>query len=302
MSLIVEVSAAAIRSSTPFVLGGSGELISERAGVLNLGIEGTFYAGAFFGFWAAFETGSLTVGIGAAIAVGILAGLILGLTTVTLGVNQHIAGLGLTIGLIGISEFTNRQVFGSSGGQPPQIDSFSQWDPFGLGGITRQYGMTYIALFVIVPLVSLMFAKTRLGLEITAVGENPEAVDVAGVSVHRTRYVAVILGSILMALGGAFLTLAVLGSFTLNIVNGRGWVCLALVIFGRWKVRGMMLGAAVFAIVFALQLRLRLLSAFEDIPFELLLALPYIATLIALVVAGRGTHYPSAYLKPYRRS
>lgn len=302
MGFLVDVIAAGIRNSTPFALGATGELITERSGVLNLGIEGTMYGGAFFGFWAAHSTGSLAIGLVAGISVGALSGLLLALTAVTLGINQHIAGLGLTIGIIGLSEFVNRLVFGGSGGQPPQIRSYGLVEPFSLGGITEQYVLTYVTFLVIVPLVAFMFARTRIGLEITAVGENPEAADVAGVSVARTRYLALVLGGSLMGLAGAFLTLAMLGTFTLDIISGRGWVCLALVILGRWKVRGAMFGAALFAGVFSLQLRLRLVEAFSDIPFELLLALPYIATLLALVLTGRAVRYPGSYLKPYRRS
>jgi simple sugar transport system permease protein len=141
-----------------------------------------------------------------------------------------------------------------------------------------------------------------LGLNIRAVGENPEAADAAGVNVARTRYLALLVGGALMGVGGAFFTLAALGSFTLGIIAGRGWVCIALVIFGRWRIGRGVLGALLFAFVYALQLRLRILPSFSDVPFELLLALPYVVVILALALSGRNVAYPGAYLKPYRRA
>jgi simple sugar transport system permease protein len=144
--------------------------------------------------------------------------------------------------------------------------------------------------------------RTPLGLSIRAVGENPEAADAAGLSVARTRYIALMVGGALMAVGGAFLTLAVLGSFTLEIISGRGWVCIALVIFGRWRIWRGVGGALIFAAVFSLGLRLRLIPGWDQVPSEVLLALPYLAVIGALAISGRGVAYPGAYLKPYRRT
>ncbi len=135
-----------------------------------------------------------------------------------------------------------------------------------------------------------------------AVGEDPEAADAAGISVFRTRYAALMVGGALMALGGAFFTLAALGSFTLDIIAGRGWVVIALVIFGRWGIWRAVAGALLFSAVYSLQLRLRVTPGWEDVPFELLLALPYLVVIAALALSGRNVAYPGAYLKPYRRA
>lgn len=302
MNFFLDVFAAMFRISTPLALGASGEVVTERAGVLNLGIEGTMYAGAFFGFYAAYESNNHWVGLVAALMVGALAAAILGFFTVTLGVNQHTAGLGLTLFLVGLSEFVNRAALGTGSGSSLKVQTFAEIRPFGLGGIFAQYGLTYFAIFVIVPGLWWVLGHTNIGLAITAVGENPEAADVAGINVWRTRYIALIIGGMLMAAGGAFITLATLGTFTPEIIAGRGWVCLALVIFGRWGVVRALIGAFIFAFVYALQFRLRLLSGWEGVPFELLLALPYLATILALVISGRDAPYPSAYLKPFRRS
>ena len=299
MSLLAAVVAATLRSATPLVYGTIGELYAERAGILNLGIEGTMYAGAFYGFAAAYATDSLLLGLLVAIAVGVGAGALMGLLSVTLGANQHVAGIGLTLLLIGLSEFSNR-IFFSGRETLPKIEPFGQLQPFG-EGILAQYALTYFAFVVLVPVAWFVLMRTSFGLDLRAVGENPEAADAAGVNVFRTRYLALMIGGALMGVGGAFFTLAALGSFTLDIIAGRGWVCIALVIFGRWRVARAVLGTLLFAGVYALQLRLRILPGWGEVPFELLLALPYIVTIVALALSGANAAYPGAYLKPYRR-
>ncbi|CAN5856706.1 ABC transporter permease [soil metagenome] len=298
---ILVLLGATLRNATPLIYGAVGEVYSERAGILNLGIEGTMYAGAFFGFAAAFWTGSLLIGLLAAIVVGILAGALMGLLTVTFGTSQHVAGIGITLGLIGISEFINRLAFGSPGSLP-SIQPFPLIDPLGLGPSLAQYALTYAAFLLLVPGAWWLLTRTSFGLAVRAVGENPEAADAAGISVSRTRYKALMLGGALMAIGGAFFTLASLGTFTLDIIAGRGWVCVALVIFGRWRIVPVVIGALIFAGVYSLQLRLGILPGWDAIPAELLLALPYLVVIAALALSGRNVAYPGAYLKAYRRS
>lgn len=304
MMFLADIIAATFRNATPLVYGTVGETYTERAGILNLGIEGTMYAGAFFGFATAYYTGNPWLGLLGAVIIGLIAGVLMGLLTVTFGANQHVSGLGLTIVLIGVSEFANRLLF--TGGTLARIDPMPLWDPlagFGeLGTIANQYGLTYLAFLVVVPLAWWVLAKTPLGLSIRAVGENPEAADVAGIDVFRIRYVALMIGGACMAVGGAFITLAMLGSFTLDIIAGRGWVVIALVIFGRWRIFRGVLGALVFAAVYSLGLRLRITPGFEDVPNEIMLALPYVVVIIALALSGRNVPYPGAYLKAYRRS
>lgn len=306
MNWVFDLIAATLRTATPLVFGTIGETYAERAGVLNLGIEGTMYAGAFSAFAAAYLSGSLLIGLLVAIAVGVLAGVVMGVLTVSLGANQHVSGLGLTIALIGLSEFANRLLFASSGSALKRIEPFPAWDPLAgmgeVGAIFNQYGLTYVAFLVVAPVAWWVLGRTPLGLSIRAVGENPEAADAAGVNVTRIRYLALAIGGGLMAVGGAFITLAVLGSFTPDIIAGRGWVCIALVIFGRWRIWRGVGGALIFAAVFSLGLRLGLLPGGDAIPPEILLALPYLAVIAALAISGRNVAYPGAYLKPYRRS
>jgi len=301
LGLLFDVLTATFRNATPLVFGTVGETYSERAGVLNLGIEGTMYAGAFFGFAAAYSSGSLMVGLLVALVVGLIAGGVMGVLTVTLGANQHVSGLGLTLFLIGVSEFSNRVLFGGEQALR-RIDPFPLLDPLGLGGVLQQYALTYVAFLLVVPAAWWVLMRTRLGLSIRAVGENPEAADAAGINVFRTRYIALLVAGALMAVGGAFFTLAALGSFTLDIIAGRGWVCVALVIFGRWSIWRATAGALIFSAIYSLQLRLRILPGWEEVPYELLLALPYLVVIAALAISGRNVAYPGAYLKAYRRS
>ena len=300
-TFLIGLIAATLRVATPLVFGTLGELCCERAGVLNLGIEGSMFFGAFVGFVVASATGSLWVGVVAAMAAGIVAGLLMAMLAVRLGVNQHVSGLGITLLLTGLSLFGFRLVFGEPR-VPPSITPLPILAPFGdvpiLGPITQQYALTYVAL-LLVPVVWWVLYRSRFGLSMRAVGENPEAADAAGVSVFRTRYVALALGGALMGLAGAFLSLAQLGAFTYGIIAGRGWVCIALIIFGNWEPVRVLLGALLFGGVSALQLRLQMTGL--KLPYEIFLALPYIVTIVALTLAGRNASYPAALLKPYRR-
>ena len=291
-TFIVGLIAATLRVSTPLIFGTLGELVSERAGILNLGIEGTMLMGAFVGFIVTRATGSLGLGLAAAIVAGILAGLLMGLLTVTLGLNQHVSGLGMTLFLTGLALFLFRLILGGQSTQP-SIDSFPKVAPFGdlpiIGPITNQYALTYVAI-LLVPVFWWLIYRTSFGLQVRAAGENPEAADAAGVNVYRTRYLALALAGGLMACGGAFLSIAQTGTFTFQIVNGRGWVCIALIIFANWIPARVLWGALLFGGVDALQLRLQ--STGLDLPYELFLA---------LTLAGRNVSGPAAVLKPYRR-
>ena len=300
-AFLVGLIAATLRVATPLIFGTLGELFAERSGVLNLGIEGTMFLGTFVSFAVAFYSGSLWLGFAAALLAGVISGLLMALLAVRLGVNQHVSGLGSTLLWTGLSLFFFRLVFGESKVQP-KIEAFSRVSPFGdtplLGPIFEQYLLTYIAL-ALIPLAWWIINRTRFGLKIRAVGENPEAADAAGLNVYRIRTQALVIGGALMAAGGAFLSLAQLGSFTFGIVAGRGWVCIALIIFANWRAVNVLWGALLFGGVAALQLRLQTMGF--QLPYELFLALPYLVTIVALVIAGRNAAAPSALLKAYKR-
>ncbi|WP_022885545.1 ABC transporter permease [Glaciibacter superstes] len=295
---VFAVLAAMLTIATPLVWAALGAVINERAGIMNLGIEGTMYAGAFCGFFAAATSGSAWFGLGAAVVAGVVAGALMALLTVTLGVNQHVAGIGITLLLVAACDFANRLLF-SSGSQTitAKFDRL-----FAGGGIFSQYPLTYVAFLVLAPALWWVLRSSGFGLRLRAVGENPEAADAAGIPVARTRYAALILGGAMMAIGGSFLTLSLLGTFTIDIVSGRGWICIALVIFGRWKVWPVVGGALLFAVTDALQLQLAITSLFSGVPNELMIAFPYLVVIAALAIWGRGVRYPGSYLKPYRRA
>lgn len=307
-TFFVGLIAATLRVATPLIFATIGEVYTERSGILNLGIEGIMFLGAFVGFAvaatadAAGMAGYLWFGLLAAAIAGVVMSLLMGLFSVTLGVNQHVSGLGITLLSISLSLFGFRFVFGESS-TLPSVEPFAQYSIFAdlpvLGPIFRQYLLTYVAFLVLVPLGWWMLYRTSFGLQLRAVGENPEAADAAGINVFRTRYLALTIGGALMAMGGAYLSLAQLGAFSPGIIAGRGWVCIALVIFAKWDPIRAMWGALLFGGVFALQLRLQTLGL--NLPFEVFLALPYVVTIIALAVAGRNAAYPGAYLKSYRR-
>jgi ABC-type uncharacterized transport system permease subunit len=298
---IVGAIAATLRIATPLIFGTLGELFSERAGILNLGIEGTMFLGCFVGFVVGDKSGNLWLGVLMALISGMLAGLLMALLCVQLGLNQHVSGLGITLLLTGFALFLFVLIYGDATLQPT-ITPFQKASPFGdvpiLGAVFDQYMLTYIA-FALIPVVWWIVFRTNFGLQMRAVGENPEAADAAGINVYRTRTMALVIGGGLMAVGGSFISLAQSGTFIYGIIAGRGWVCIALIIFGNWHPVKVMWGSLLFGAVYALQLRLQ--STGMDLPYEVFLALPYIVTIIALVLAGRNVTGPAAILKPYKR-
>ncbi|MFN8446212.1 MAG: ABC transporter permease [Caldilineaceae bacterium] len=305
-TFLIGLIAATLRVATPLIFATIGEIYTERSGVLNLGIEGIMFLGAFVGFAVAKQSeglpGHLWIGLLAAALAGVLMSLVMSYLSVVLGVNQHVAGLGITLLSSSLALYSFRLVFGQSD-TLPKVEPFAQISPFAgiplLGPIFEQYLLTYFAFILLIPLAWWGLYRTNFGLALRSVGENPEAADAAGINVFRMRTWALAIGGALMGMGGAFLSLAQLGAFSLGIVAGRGWVCIALVIFARWDPVRAVWGALIFAGISALQLRLQTLGF--QLPYELFLALPYLVTIIALALAGRNAAYPGAYLKPYTR-
>ena len=296
--------AATIRLATPLILATLGETFAERSGVLNLGIEGTMMFGALAAFLTTYFTHSLWLGVLAAIVSGVLFGLLMAFLAVTLGLSQHVSGLGITILATGLAYYIYRGVIGSPT-VPPHVDSFNSLPipllskiPI-LGPIFfDHYILTYIA-FLLVPIAGYVISKTTFGLSLRSVGENPEVADSVGINVHKIRYSALIIAGALMGLSGAFFTLAEFNLFLFDIVGGRGWVCIALVIFANWIPVRVLWGALLFGGVDAIGLRLQ--GTTIGIPFQVYLILPYLLTIIMLVLIARNASYPNALLKPYRR-
>ena len=295
--------AAALRIATPLIFGTLGALLCERAGVLNLGIEGIFTAGAMAGWMAVFLGGGLWFGLCVAVFVGAMIGLLHGTLTVPLGLSQHVSGLGVTLLATSAAYFIYRTALPNVT-SPPRIEAFQPLDipilsnlPFLGPALFQQTAMTYLALALVV-VVWFVLMRTPVGLSIRAVGDNPAAVDSQGGSVYALRIGAVMAGSALMALGGAFLTMSAFDAFFFGMVNGRGWICIALTVFASWRPKKALLGALLFGAFDALQVRLQTeVGAF--IPTQIFLMAPYILSIVALVIVARGADYPRALLTPW---
>ena len=297
--------AALLRIATPLLLATMGELIAERSGVLNLGIEGTMLLGAMTGFTAAYFAGNLWLGVAAAVATGAIVGLLMALLTVVLGVSQHVSGIGTTLLTTGLAFFFYRMIFG----QPAIPPSVTAFQPLPLGPLAaipflgpvlfNQTALTYLALLS-VPLTAWLLHRTPWGLNLRTVGENPRAADTAGVSVWSMRIQALVISGALMGLGGATLTIAQFNAFTFGVISGRGWVCIALVVFGQWMPWRCAGGVLLFAMIEALQLRLQAHNAL-NIPYEIFLMLPFVLTIVAMALVSRNAHAPASLLIPFRK-
>lgn len=294
---------AALRIATPLIFGTLGALICERAGVLNLGIEGIFTAGAMAGWMAVWFGSGLWGGVLVAMLVGALIGALHAFLTVPLGLSQHVSGLGVTMLATSGAYFIYRTALPDFS-SPPRIEPFQALDIPGLSDLPfigpalfQQTALTYLAIALVI-VVGWVLSRTPLGLALRAVGDNPDAVDSQGLSVYALRCGAVIVGSAIMALGGAFLTLSAFNAFFFGMAGGRGWVCIALTVFASWQPRKALLGALLFGAFDAYQVRLQT-EVGALLPAQFFLMLPYLLSIVALVVAARGADYPRALLKPW---
>lgn len=296
--------AAVLRIATPLIFGVLGALICERAGVLNLGIEGIMTMGAMAGWLTVFWGGNLWMGLLVAALTGMAFGLLHAVLTVTLGLSQHVTGLGITLFAAAISYYLYR-MWVEVGDLPPTIEPFQPLKIPGLSDIPflgeaffSQTVPTYLALAA-VAVSAWVLARTPLGLAIRMSGENPHAVEAQGLNPIGLRIGAVMAGSALMAVGGAFLTMAAFNSFFPTMVQGRGWIAIALVVFASWQPGKALLGAVLFALFDAFQLRLQ--TAMPDAPYQLFLMAPYVLSIVALVIVARRARVPEALMQPYRR-
>ncbi|PID86669.1 MAG: branched-chain amino acid ABC transporter permease [Chloroflexi bacterium] len=303
-SFIIGVLAASIRLATPLLLAALGEIFTERAGILNLGVEGIMLMGALSGFLGAYWTSSLWLGVVAGMVTGLLFGLLMGFMSITAKSNQVVAGLGITILGSGLSTLLFRLTFGLRS-TPPSLEIFPTLSipllskiPW-LGPILFEHNILVYLALLLVPISSLILYRTRLGLAIRAVGENPDAVDTRGLNVSQIRYLSVMLGGALAGLGGSYLVLGSLGLFWTQMTAGRGFIAIAVVVFSKWDPARALLGALVFGLASALQISLQTLSV--PIASELLLMLPYIITILVLVSVSRRAEFPSAFAVPYYR-
>ncbi len=297
--------AAAVRIASPLIFATLGELICERAGVLNLGIEGIMTAGAFAGWLTVFLGGDLWFGVMMAAVVGAAFGLLHGFLVVPLGLSQHVTGIGITLLATSLSYYAYRLIFPQVT-SPPKIEPFQPWAipllsdiPVVGEALFRQTPLTYLA-FIAVALVGWLLYRTPAGLAVRTVGENPQAAEAQGVDVIWVRISAVMFGSALMGIGGSFLTLSAFNSFFFEMINGRGWIAVALVVFGSWRPGKALLGALLFGAFDAYQLRLQQLAG-AYVPYQVFLMLPFVLSILALIVMSRRAAYPRALMVPYRK-
>lgn len=290
-TILISIFAATIRIATPLLLAALGELITERAGILNLGVEGTMLMAAFAAFVGAYATGSTIGGLLLAVAAGGLMSFLTVFMAATLKVEQVVTGLALNLLAAGMSLYLYKAFLAGDGDTFPTVDVMATVPipilsdiPY-LGPILfTQKLLTYFA-FAMVPAVWFFLYRTKYGLEIRCLGENPKVIDTKGMSVSARQYGAVILGGMLVGLGGAFVTIGSVARFVPDITNGRGWLALVIVIAGNWRPTGILIATLVFAFLDALQLQIQGVGV--DLPYQIFLALPYVMAIVLMVVKSR---------------
>ena len=297
--------AAVLRIASPLIFGTLGVLLCERAGVLNLGIEGIMSFGAMIGWLTVYYGGDLWLGLAAAACAGAAFGLLHALLTVPLGLSQHVTGLGITLFAASLSIFTFRLAIPVSG-SPPTIVPFHPIHipvlsdlPFLGAALFNQTAPTYLAVALTV-IIGYGLAQTPLGLAVRITGENPHAAEAQGIDPIRVRIGTVVAGSALMGMGGAFLTLSAFNSFFPTMIQGRGWVCIALVVFASWRPERVLGGALLYALFDAYQLRLAQ-AVGKLVPYQVFLMIPYVMSILALLIMARRARAPQALMQAYRR-
>ena len=289
--------------STPLLLGALAEVYAERTGMMICAIEGIFLIGAWGGFVGAYLSGSLALGLLAAVAAGIAMALVYAFVTVTLRQQQVVTGTALNILAVGVCAFFQRVLFGVPT-TPLQIDTLPKLPvpllsriPL-LGEIFFQQNiLTYLA-YILIPISIFVLYKTSLGLTIRSTGENPVAVDVAGINVNRVRFLTVLAAGGFGGLAGSFYTVGYLGMFTTSIIGGRGGIALAICFLGNWSPKGAVLGTLAFGLADAISVYFR--TGTTVFPTELIIALPYILTIV-LTIFRSNFQVPAKLGVPYSK-
>lgn len=301
---IQTILSATWRLATPIIYASIGEVFTERSGVLNIGLEGFMLLGAFFGFAATFFTNNLALGILTALVCGIVFGLLFAFFCVTIKANQIVVGAAFNLIGLGLTGFLYRAWFvnkaqGIKAFGPINIPFLSD-TPF-LGDVLFRHNILVYCTVPLVLIAGFILYKTAFGLAVRSVGEHPSAADTAGVSVDFIRYAGVLLGTSLTSLGGAYLTLAHTNQFVEGLTTGRGFIALAVVVFGRWSPKGAFWASLLFGLFYALQLRLQAMVNIT-VPYQFLQALPYVMTLLTLVLLRGRAISPKALGVPYEKS
>jgi simple sugar transport system permease protein len=304
LMVLSDTVGAAWRLAAPLIFAATGEAICERSGVLNIGVEGMMLVGAFTGFAAAYATGSLPAAFLAAMASGCLAALLFGGFAISIRANQIVVGAAINLIGLGLTSFLFRTYFVSTGkgvtiAMPMPIPWLSDI-PFVGRALFNQNLLVYATIPVVLAARFLLF-RTSYGLTIRAVGDHPESVQAAGRSVALYRYSAVIIGGALAGLGGGYLTLAHANQFVENMTAGRGFIALSVVVFARWSPTAVFFVSLLFGLFYALALQLQAEPGL-GIPYQALQALPYVMTIVAMMIVRNRSDAPSRLGQPYRRA
>jgi general nucleoside transport system permease protein len=293
-----------VTMATPIMLAALGELIVEKSGVVNIGIEGAMLAGAFAALAIAYFSGSTGLGLAGAVAAGVAINAIFAVLVVNLAVNQVVTGTAVSILALGLTGVLYRRLFGITG-KSFMVAPIAKI-PLGplaripiLGPALFDHNALVYLTVILVPVVWYAVERTRYGLRLRACGERPAAADALGLGVVAVRWQALLVSGALTGLAGAFLTLAYANTFVENISAGRGFVALSVVIVGRWNPWGLAAASILFGAAMALQFGFQALGTV--VPYQLFLALPYVLTIVVLAALGGQAAAPSALGEPYRR-
>lgn len=306
LAILVGIAHSGIRLATPYLYAAIGETFGQRSGVLNLGVEGMMLVGAFSGFYAVFQTGSPWLGLLAAALVGAIMGLAMAFVSVTLQAEQGISGIGVYLFGLGASSLLFKVMIGSVEG----VQGFQELHlclPSGFclsnipifGEIFLGHSLLVYGAYLMVPIAWYVLNRTTWGLNIRAVGQNPQAADTLGVSVARVRYLTITFGGLMAGIAGASLSISLLNIFQEGMTNGIGFIAVALVYFGSWTPTGVLIGALLFSAVNALQLWVQVLGL--NVPSDVAVMLPYLLTILALAFPFKRALSPAALTKPFER-
>lgn len=304
ISVLTEFMGTSLRLSVPLAFCALGGIMAERSGVYNIGLEGMMLVGSFGAASGALITGSAVGGLFFGVICAALLGLMLAILAVSLSANQVVCGIAINIFAAGLTSFFARQFFGIGSGVM-KLEGFARWKIPGLSGLPligqaffNQDSLVYL-LYLLVPLLYWLIFHTPWGLAIRATGEKPIAVESAGYIVTKIRYACVIASGALAGIGGSYLVLAEVFTFSENMTSGKGFVALAAIILGRWSPVGVLLAAFLFGFCDALQLLLQFLN--PEVPYHIFIVLPYAVSIIAMIGFHGKVNPPKAIGTPFRR-
>ena len=297
---------SSMRLATPILLAALGENLTEKSGVINIGLEGEMLTGAFVAFAATYLTNSLVLGLFAGALAGVFVAALFALTAITLGADQVVTGTAVNLLALGLTGFIYRRLFVTSS-LARLVQTFKEVAIPGLSRIPilgpmffDQNVFVYLSLIACAGLWIFLY-RTSTGNTIIAAGEHPRAADTLGINVIRVRWTAVLVGGALAGIGGAFLSVGHANTFMENMTAGRGFIALAVVILGRWNPLGVLAGSLVFGGANALQMRIQTLGT--NIPNDLVLMLPYVLTVLSVILVSRKrSGSPAALGVPYRKA